>query len=285
MPLIDINMSYQKYLVIPLLPLLLLGCSSSNNNGAANSNDTVNGYHLVRSVDYNQFGQVTESETYQYDFDANRIDIERMQTENSELGVFIDPSAQEFYDEQGRLTLRETPRDQGFRRNTYAFNSAGLLERYETTGGFFTIVADLEYDSLGNLVKAVESSPAVVSDPEPRAVVRTYNYFFNSDGFLASSNYEQALFDAANVKEVVDASSTTYSYDDQGRRISAVTTDSPPIMDDSVFTRVYKYDSNGNVSERTVSDSVGFIRRTEYFYEASPEPIYNFWLRSFKYFP
>ena len=49
-------------------------------------------------------------------------------------------------------------------------------------------------------------------------------------------------------------------------------------------TFLYEYDGNGNVIEETIQGD-GYYFRTVYPYEKNQAPVYNLWLRRFKYFP
>lgn len=263
--------------------LTLAACSSGGSSGGdpGLGNGTVNGFHVVGFTEYNEFDEITRTRTYVYDLDLNRIDITTTIPDAEVVGMNRVSTSREFYDEQGNLTSRETPEDGQLRINSFTFNDAGLIVTSSVSGGSrSTNSTSLEYDAAGNMVKAITIVPGAVDDADTTTTTRTFVY--DSAGNLLSGVRNESFFDVTTQMQDSQITNSTYTNNSLGQRIRIDSVDTSP--GGTAFSRIYRYDSNGNMIERTLEDN-GFFSRIVYAYEPNEEPIYNLWLRAFKFFP
>ena len=263
------------------LLILISACSSGSNGSNSATPETdfsggiVNGYHLVSSIRYDEFDQVIQTSELIYDLEFNQIDTTTTNIGFNEESV---SSHRIYYDQHGRLERRETPDDGQLRESIYAFDSEGRILTY-FTGGSLNLRSEFEYDASGRLSRVVENALDAQNEPGYMPLTRTYTY--NANGFLAASQLNQSYFDVASSQTINSTRNTSYFTNEFGQIIRAETTETDV---DTLFTRSYAYDNNGNMVERTSSDGV-YFDRTVYEYARNQEPIYNHWARQFRFFP
>jgi len=249
--------------------------NSENVIAAMENNDIINGYHLTGSTDYSEFDGITSFSVRSYDYDLNRIDIKTTQ-----VSFFSDEpdeitTSREFFDDSGRLFLRETPENNPLRTDEYTFDDDGNIVLRLTTS---TIdkdneTADFEYDTSGKLIRVVRNFP-------DKAVIKVFSY--DDSGMLVKTVEEESVKNTSDGLPDSVVTGTKLFFYSQGRRVRAEVTST--IENHITGTFLYEYDGNGNVIEETIQGD-DYYFRTVYTYEKNQEPVYNFWLRRFKYFP
>jgi len=266
-----------RFLILCAVNLLLVSaCSSSGGGDNASGTGVVNGYHLVSATSYDGSDNVLSTRTLEYDLELNQITTTFIYEEP--IGV-LNSTYKEFYNEAGRLVRRETPENNQLRIANYSFDEQGLITTLEISGARENFT-EFEYDEQGRLTKVIETANDLKDDPLYRPSVRRFGY--DDAGYMVSREVEDTHY----FPDIDEWLTTTYvaafTNNEAGQRVRTEET-----SDDSTFgvlTELYQYDGNGNLVERTSSDAT-FFSRTVYVYEANQEPVFNFGLRQFRFFP
>ena len=249
---------------------------------AAPPGGIVNGFVEVGRIDLDADGTALYEETRVVDADGDRV-LARFD-ENAD-GI---DDAEATFDYDGSGNLVRATFDDGESLafvETHEHDEDGLLLESvyeESTGRRAVELTAFEYDETGRLLTR---SVFDVDRAGPLLSRATYSY--GADG-LAESGLELA-FDRDDfvgtdgVGEPVSMRRESYEHDGSGR-LTALRFDANDdgLVDGSVE---YGYDANGNVTRLERLDADGEVTRAEeYRYEPAPEPIYNRWLRTFRFF-
>ncbi len=261
------------------LMLLLTACSSSGGGSESasttNASGVVNGYHLVSSTTYDEFDVVIASTTYEYNLTENEISIATVRTDFD--GNAVSSSFRNRYNEKGQIVESISPSGNSLRVTTYEFNERDLLVRRVATGEF-NETTEFEYNDMGNLIRVVRTNEDDLN--VVGYVPRTVTYTYNELGQRVSALEQVSFPDSITGQVITTEYSLDFSYNDSGQLVRRTEVNLDSSND---FIETYAYDDNGNVVERVWRSEP--IERTTYTYGVNPEPIYNHWLRRFKYFP
>jgi len=284
------------YIALLLCAGLLTACGSSSNtsdspvtpsegtdsgetdtNSTAEPNSIVNGFRLVRSTRYDEFDKVTQTNELSYDSEANTV---------TEVQVVIgqgfpDEETTEVmqYDEFGRvLRIERFSRGESNSIENFRFDDSNQLVESQQDG-FTPHISTYEFDSVGNLLNWVRINPKLEADLGDEYLPSSGVYTYDENRHLQSATKVVTGFSSGALTVVSGVGQYTTSDTGQLVRLEWQRDDgtAPTIT-------MYSYDGNGNMVERIVSAESYFIREVAQ-YEPNEEPVYNHWLREFKYFP
>jgi len=257
--------------------------SINNNNGLPSNADLNNGFHLVSSTGYDESGAVVSMTTRNYDLTSNRIDISSTNYNTNEIGeVFTTQnSSTEYYNEAGMITANERLINGVVRTTTYTLDNRGYIIR-SSRNGSTPRNSIYEYDRAGNLIRVLRTFELDPNDINYETHTETRTLSYGSNGALSSLQVDSTSYDPDLDDDITVSSMTQYTSNGAGQ-ITKSETSSP--FSDGVFTREFRYDSDGNVVESIDTSSDGFSVRYENGYETNSEPITNVWLVRFKFFP
>jgi len=188
-----------------------------------------------------------------------------------------------FYDGMGRLVREEYTSDNESDTTTYDFNSRGLLQR-SSRDGEQAYTMDFEYNEADRLV----SKRRVWTRSGGVSSTVDYSYSYSDQGLLVSANQvENEPADPVTGETFSTTVVSTYVHDNLDRivrreRVTTTTTQGTSSEESRVSD--FSYDQNGNMIEEIITGPA-FSTRYEYTYELSEEPIFNTWIRRFRYFP
>lgn len=270
------------------IALSLVGACGGDSGGSPmeetdpQTGDYVNGYHMVGRTAYDEFDRVLSVLQRTANYDQNNLST-IFTAYDMDGNVDFESEFLTFYDEFGRLVRDEYSNATESDTTIYGFNATGLLQS-ASRDGERAYNMSFEYDSADRLASKHRDW---IRDGEVSSAV-DYTYSYNDEGLLASAKQVEnepadPFTGAINRTTVV----STYLHDNQGRITrSEKITSTNTLGNSSEFSLVsdFTYDQNGNVVEEIVTE-LSTVTRYEYTYELSEEPIFNTWLRRFKYFP
>ena len=273
-------------LLIGISSLIGCGGSGGENTAAApirsadepNRVTVTNGFVATRAIERDGSGALVADTTYRVDTAANRIFVSG---ENFSAGTTYESTL--IYDGSGDLVSDRYEVSDGFSgSNVYEHDERGLLRqrtistRTVDDAGLplnFVDVETFEYDTRNRLL-----SRETVAGEEETQILGSTDYFYGS-GPMPTSALE-VFQDGDFVDEVVR---DMFIYDADGRliRLQGDNQDDGSID----FELAYEYDASGNMTRRVETDAAGAVATTlEYTYEAVDEPVFNRWIRIFRYF-
>lgn len=268
---------------LPLLYSIVLFTSACSSGGDGNNtpvnvstNDpasTSNGYYNSTIVRRDGTGVITAQ--FRDVIDVVNNVVTGFSTDLTDGREFQD--IQYKYDDKGNMIQSVLFDDTGnVRRQTdYTHDSQGYLRSYR--------IDDFEDDS-------IDRESTIFYDEQNKIIRRefksfagelreTHEYMWTENDLIdrrESTFFEDGQISSQGIR--------TYTYDDQ-QRIIGNAWDSP--IDGTIDERrEYQYDDKGNMVLETRFDAAGQLdRTTEHGYVVTGEPIFNLWIRIFKYFP
>jgi hypothetical protein len=231
-----------------------------------------NGFYNSSIIFRDGQGMVTEEFRDQIDIDNNVIDRFTTVTDGDEFRV-----RRGTYNDRGYLIRDERFNAQGqlTRRRNYTHNSQGYLISYriqDFDDDNSSRDVSHEFDAQNRLQRRVFRS--LGGD-----IIYTFDFELDSRGLFS---VRRATF--FNDGQVDTRENRFYQYDNLDRIIAV---DSDFNLDGAIDRREeFQYDAFGNVVLLTRLDGSGAVEQTRtYGYEQVNEPIFNRWIRSFRYFP
>ena len=241
----------------------------------------VNGFVEVRRTDRDASGELLFEETRTVDTDGNRL-LARF---DEGADGTEDAVATFDYDAAGNLVRATFDGENVAFVETHEHDADGrLLEsRYvESTGRRAAELTAFEYDEAGRLL-----TRSVFDVDAEGPLLRRASYAYGPDG-LAESGLELGFDRDDLVGPDGDGEPTSirrevYEHDAAGRpTVLRYDEDDDGLIDGEVG---YAYDGDGNMVRLERTDAAGeLVRVEEYEYAAAEEPIYNRWLRAFRFF-
>ena len=242
----------------------------------------VNGFVEVTRTDFDADGTALYGETRVVDADGDRVlarfDEDADGTDDAEATFDYDGSGnlvRAAFDDGESLAFVETHEHDG--------NGLLLESVYrESVGRRAVELTAFEYDEIGRLLTR---SVFDVDRAGPLLGRTTYSY--GADGLPESGlelDFDRDDFVGADgAGEPASVRRESYEHDGSGRLTALrFDADDDGLIDGSIE---YGYDERGNVVRLERLDAAGETTRVEeYGYEPAPEPIYNRWLRAFRFF-
>ena len=270
-----------RRVVAVLVPALLVACGGGSSQSGAPADDgpgrpaIVNGFVETGSITRDARGTLLSESSKRVDTANDRLVETGRDVVN---GVTYESIIA--YDEAGDLVREDYRESRGFTAlDVYEHDGRGFLQRRTSTYGGFVDVETFEYDAAGRL----SARQTRAGEGDAPLVERT-DYAYGADGLPVSARELIAGGTADENGERVDLlRRKTYAHDADGRRIGVSIDD----FDDGSIDRAlaYEYDDDGNMIRNVLSGADGAVIETrEYAYEAVDEPIFNRWLRVFRYF-
>lgn len=272
------NINSIGYLLI-FLVALLSGCGGSGgqetSDTPSSSADVVNGYYVVKSTTVNEFDEVVGTIDYDVDFESRNTTVTYTDYDLI-AGTSTNSFASYFFNENGQM-LRWRSSDGG--NTLYKINEQGLLSEIIESSSIYGDSV-FSYDASGKLLTRVRTYGAdgIVTQRS------TQTYVYNDSGALSSSRKESVFFQEEPFNTYTTFENKAYILDSEGRIIRRESIDES--SDGSIMTSDdYEYDANGNMVKTTYTyDGLWSDTRT-YEYAVSEKPLYNRWLRIFRFFP
>jgi len=286
--MISKSFNLTQFNCLVVLLFLLTGCSSGGSDSGSGGNSgsglgseigIVNGFHVVRSTSFDEFDNVVSTRTYDVDFDRRIMDVTTNDEADPEFGLPAETRTSiAFFDEFGRLERWTS--DIG--TTQYEFNEQGRLSRY-SDDFFGEEVSTFDYDASGRLMTRTRTFSAEGTTTE----TRDYSYNYDAQGFLSNGTIISVIEPVLGATSSTETTTMSYAVDSSGRitRRERIYTSDLPNVGPFTDTDDYEYDANGNViSNTTTIDGEIWLRRV-FEYEPSSQPLYNRFLRIFRYFP
>jgi len=270
------------------LALLLSGCggggSSADLEETIKANDVINGYRISSATQYDELGAVTGREDYIYNDDTNTISrrtttVFEPDFDNSALTATLT------YDDNGNLVKRDTfIEGELFATSTFVFDSNHLMsssryEVYELGNAISSLVTTFSYNDDNQLVSQVEVDENASAEIGAEYIPSSTMFSYDANGNRLSRTSDDTIY-FEGVLQDRRKSETQYTFNDAGQMVRRERT-----IDDGSAPSIsmYSFDGNGNMFE-VINSSEGFYSREVIEYEANSEPVYNFWLRLFKFY-
>jgi len=282
----------QKFKIVAavVISTIVTACGSGSSNTPVNDPDlsqnrNVNGFHMVSGSSIDGFGRTVSEWQSDVDYDQNRVEV--TYTYFAENGsVDYQSISRSEYDNLGRLVQEEYNGPGGFDLTTYEFNNRGWLVKSTRTGGAAPYTYDFQYNDNGQLLSKQRQW---TRDGEVSSI-ENYAYVYTNQGLLRTANriITESTIDPATGERYSTSVNSNYSHDSMDRitrreRITSSSYQGNSTEDSEISDFVY--DQNGNMVQESTTDSTGSTRTNNYRYARSEEPIYNLWLRRFRYFP
>jgi len=252
----------------------------SDSNGTARSNSVVNGFRLVRSTQYNEFDVVQQTNELSYDSETNTVT--NVQIESYGPGIPERKTTNVMqYNElgRGRVTQIEYFSDgESHAIENFTFDDSNKIVESERDG-YISYRSTFEFDSAGNILKWVSIRTKLEAEFGEEYVPSSIVYTYDDNGHLQSATAVFSGFSSGSL--FVYRSEAQYTTSDTGQLLRFERQDADG---SAPWITMYNYDGNGNMVERTTT-SGDYYRREVAEYEPNEEPVYNHWLRRFKYFP
>ncbi len=261
-----------------LLFVLLSGCGGSGGDtatGTGSPSDTVNGYHVVKAMGFNEFNELVRTIEYDVDFENRTTEVTYTDYDLFDGTSSVSISTN-YFNERGQM-LRWRSADGG--NTLYEYNEQGLLSQIVESNSTYgdSVFA---YDSSGKLTTRTRT----YSDNGAVTRLDNYSYLYNSAGQISNLSREKIFFQEGPLDTYTEIENTSFEHDAQGRIVRRES-----IMELSdrsdIAVEDYEYDMNGNMVKTTYSYNGLFLDSRTYEYAVSEQPLYNRWLRIFKYFP
>lgn len=273
-----------KIKILATCLLLLSACGgetgSPNSTTPVGTGGVVNGYYLTSSIAYDTQNRVVSEWFVTTNYAEDRLESTITNfAENGDISTVNTLTS--FYDSQGRLVREDYDGPDGSDTTNYTFNEQGLLSEV-TREGVTSYKMSFGYIDSGQLI----SRNRLWQRDSVDSLKEVFTHSYGSQGLLLSVNKETtelplpASGDAASTNVL-----STYVHDNRNRiiRRERITLSQGNTAEETEVSD-YTYDEHGNVIEEIVTGSDG-VRRYDYAYEISAEPIFNTGLRRFRYFP
>jgi len=260
------------------------GGSSTESGGNQNANTVVNGFRVSHSTAYDEFDVVIRTEEYDYDNVTNTIN--RMVTTVYEP-EFANTIATTIlvYDERGNLIERDSFYDEDFNTTaSFEFDTNNLMTSSRSKGFDDGIITSsyltlYTYNNAGQIIRRVETDEIAAADFGDSYEPSTSEYTYDSNGIRQSgASIITYYFDGVLDERL--SSEMQYTFNDLGQMVRRERT-----YDDgrAPAINLYSYDENGNMFE-FIGSAEAYYSREVFEYEPNSEPVYNYWLRLFKFF-
>lgn len=237
----------------------------------ASVSQVVNGYVLVRRERQKLDGTFVFADEFEHDYANNRI----IRTTSPGGGDRdLRPFSVSSYDEVGNRTYVEsadTPPSLLSSKIEFLYDTAGFLR---TENGYFLdngrqySSINYQYHPDGRVEEKRNADDGVrvaMTYNDQNQLILTTRYFTGSS-FIDPSTYQ---FEHVPNTDLI-------------RQVGLVDETGASVNGFTVFNR----DGNGNVISTELFDADGNPKSIDrYYYEQSPEPVYNFWLHIFRFFP
>jgi len=252
------------------------------------TDSVVNGYRVSRSITYDDLGEIIKREVYTYDDEKNTI--------NSELVIIREPPFDDRistrtlrYDESGNLVRNEfffrtesESDNELVSISTYEFDSANLItssrEEYFSEGRIYeTLVTSYSYNNAGQITKSVKVDEFAAANLGVSYEPSTVDFTYDTSGNRQSATGVHNNYADLELNDYYNFN-VQYTFNDSGQMVRKEW-----VRDDGeglIYT--YNYDENGNMIEVITNPDFEFTREVV-IYEINSEPVYNHWLRLFKF--
>jgi len=270
--------------------LSLSGCgggsdstSNSNSSRLPATAEVNNGFHLVSTTGYDESGAVVSMTTRDQDVALNRINLTTTRYDTDEFGEtsMRQYFSTDFYNATGMISGSESTLSSGHGFTTYTLDNRDYIVSSSRTGSI-PRNSQYEYDNAGKLIRVLRTFTLNPDFLYYEAHTETRTFSYDSRGFLSSLIVEYLFYDPDPNMDRKSFTTTQYTNNSDGQITKLITNSS---FSDIVFTRDFRYDSDGNVVESIDTSNDGYYVRYEHVYEISIEPIFNAWLLRFKFFP